>query len=203
MEDFLKLKILWKHQKLKAEEGDCSEKLCSYDGVERFSAADSNDLAFKETIELTFNNLAGGNKGLVIASRQTLMPTFLFYQTLAYMGKSTGNWFASFVSNSALAKELMNHPKQEISGIEITAEVKDSLIKETKVMAEQGPIASDIKVIPLGNVHAGTDLTVKLKLTKGLWRLDYIALVDIVRKVRPITIYPSEVNPKFTGTIIM
>ena len=196
--NFFETKNFLDASEIRGEEGDCSEKLCAYDGIERFSAADSNNLADKEFIELSFNNLTGGNKGLVIASRQTLMPTFLFYQTLAYMGKSAGDWFATFEKNPTLAKEILNQPKQVISGIEITAEVNNRIIKETKVMAEQGPIASDIKVIPLSNVQDGANLKVKLKLTKGLWRLDYIALVDLVKTVEPITIYPSEVFPKFT-----
>lgn len=200
--DFWEARNFIEASQAKAVEGDCSEKICSYDGVERFSAADSNDLSNKEIIELIFNNISRGNKGLAIASRQTLMPTFLFYQTLAYMGNTAGDWFTTFENNSALAKKLLNHPKQEISGIKIIAEVKDSIIKETVIMAEQGPIASDIKVIPLVNVQAGTNLKVKLKLTKGLWRLDYIALVDLVKKVEPITIYPSEIFPKFTNNKI-
>ena len=35
-----------------APEGDISEMLCTFDGVERFSAADSNNLAAKEIIEI-------------------------------------------------------------------------------------------------------------------------------------------------------
>lgn len=45
-------------------EGDISEKICSFDGIERFSAADSHDLSEKEIIELTFRNSDATRKGL-------------------------------------------------------------------------------------------------------------------------------------------
>ena len=92
--DFIQAKNLIEPIKVIAPEGECSDKLCSFDGQERFSAADSTDLAAKEIIELTFYNVPSNNLGLVIASRQTLLTTFLFYQSLAYMGTKAGDWLA-------------------------------------------------------------------------------------------------------------
>jgi hypothetical protein len=76
-----------------ASEGDISEKLCAFDGNERFSTAESNDLSAREIIEITFHKEYSDNPGLVIASRQTLLTKFLFYQTLTYLGSNAVDFF--------------------------------------------------------------------------------------------------------------
>ena len=60
--------------------GETTHLFSGFDGKERYSLADSNDLTKKETVELTFNNNQPGEKGLALAFRQTLMTTFLYYQ---------------------------------------------------------------------------------------------------------------------------
>ena len=70
-------------------EGDCSEELCSYDGEERLSPADSNDLAAKEIIEISFDDLTAGKKGnsecvkTVIIDDLHLLPGSRFYGPLS------------------------------------------------------------------------------------------------------------------------
>ena len=54
--------------------------LRAVDGQERFSEADSEYLATRETLDLEFENVPVGSDGLVIAARESLMSTFLFYQ---------------------------------------------------------------------------------------------------------------------------
>ena len=88
--NFYQAKNLYSAEMVVASEGDCSEKLCEFDRKERFSPADSNDLNEKEIIEITFSGNGSENIGMVIASRQTLLTTFLFYQTLSYMGANAG-----------------------------------------------------------------------------------------------------------------
>ena len=180
------------------EEGDCSEKICTFDGVERFSAADSNNLAEKEFIELSFNNVSKVKKGLVIASRQTLLTTFLFYQGLSYMGKTAGEWLANLERNSSTVKEIINRPRKELGGIELLIETKNGTWKKIGEIGEHGPIATDIKAIPFDKEAGNSTLNVRLKMTKGLWRIDFIALADLIGEVNPISIFPSESFPKYT-----
>ncbi len=180
------------------EEGDCSERLCSFDGVERFSSADSNDLGIKEEIEITFNNISTGNKGLVIASRQTLLTTFLFYQGLAYMGSSVGYWLANLERNSQL-KENLKGPYDMLGYIEVFVQKPGGRWEKINEVGETGPIATDIKIISLGNISNESPLKVKLRMTKGLWRIDYVALADLEGEVDPIIIPPSDAFPKYTA----
>ncbi len=181
-----------------AEEGDCSEKLCSFDGIERFSPADSNNLAEKEEIEISFYDFKKGNKGLVIASRQTLLTTFLFYQTLAYMGTSAGYWFANLERNSDTFKELLDNPRKEMGGIEVFIQNENSEYVKIDELSEHGPIATDIKIVPLRYQTENTSLTVKLRMTKGLWRIDYVALADLGNEVQAVKIEPESSFPEFS-----
>jgi hypothetical protein len=75
--------------------GDCLATVRSFDRTEYFGLADSSDLAAREEVELTFPAVASGEVALVLASRQSLLPTFLLYQSFAYLGDSTGRWLAA------------------------------------------------------------------------------------------------------------
>jgi hypothetical protein len=73
-------------------EGDCLSSIDAADGVERFSLADSGYLGAKEVLDLTFEGLAPDEYGLVIGCRQTLLSTYLLYQTLEpSMGSTTAH----------------------------------------------------------------------------------------------------------------
>jgi hypothetical protein len=181
----------------KDEAGDCSEMLCSFDGNERFTPADSFNLAEKEIIELTFNSTTTGSKGLVIASRQTLLTTFLFYQGLAYMGSSLGYFLANLERNSS-TKNILENPRKELGNIEVFIEDSSGNRIKAGETGETGPIATDIKIVPLNYDNNCETLKIILRLNKGLWRLDYVALADIVKKVEPLVISPSGSSPGVT-----
>ena len=182
-----------------ATEGDISEKVCTFDGVERFSKTDSIDLAAKEIIELTFNSTKSDSLGLVIAARQTLLTTFLFYQTLAYMGTTAGDWLADLERNGDQFKSLLKKPKNTLGNIDVLIEnEKNEWIKVGEV-GETGPIATDIKIVPLINNFSSageiSPMKIRLRMAKGLWRIDYVALAELKDKVTPITILPSTSSP--------
>jgi hypothetical protein len=57
---------------------------------------------------------------------------------------------------------------------------------------EMGPIAADVHLIKLpGNIPRNA--TLKLRMTQGLWRIDYLALGKITAKVTPQLIQPDSV----------
>jgi len=174
------------------EEGDCSEKLCSYDGEEWFSLADSSDLAAKETIELTFKDVLPGKKGIAIASRQSLLMTYIFYQGLAYMGTEVGDYFSKLERDTTTWKNLMRNTQGALGRIEVYISPEDGKWQKAGETGEYGPIASDIKIVPFDIENRVPSLKIRLKMTKGFWRIDYVALADIVNSVEPIRISPSE-----------
>ncbi len=183
-----------------ANEGDISEKVCSFDGVERFSKADSNYLATKEIIELTFNHAKSDSLGLVIAARQTLLTTYLFYQTLAYMGTTAGDWFANLERNGDQYRSLLQNPKKTLGNIDVLIEGENNEWVTVGEVGETGPIATDIKIVPLKNklnlATKNLPVRIRLRMAKGLWRIDYIALAEIVDKVKPTIIQLSTSSPE-------
>lgn len=174
-------------------EGSCLNALRALDGVERTSMADSLDLAAKETIHLEFTHVEEGRWGVVIAARQSLMTTFLFYQTLAYMGRSAGDCFAALERGATESVDLARGMHEHLGGIEVWVEDETSSRQHAGRFQEFGPIATDQKVLPLSPTPAGA-LTVDLELTRGQWRIDWVALARLGDDVEPRRIEPSRVE---------
>ena len=176
-----------------ASEGDCLDALRAFDGRERCSPADSTDLAQRETIEVEFAAAASGDVGLVIASRQTLLSTFLFYQTLAYMGHSAAQWLAALERGNATTRTRAGGIGHLLGGIEV--DLQDSvgnwhLAGETR---ETGPLATDVRLVPLPHRANSGPLKVRLRLTRGHWRIDYVALARLGLPIEPLRLQPSAV----------
>jgi hypothetical protein len=201
--DFMQAKNLIEPTEVSAPEGDCSEKLCTFDGNERFSTADSTDLAEKEIIEITFNEVPSGDIALVIASRQTLLTTFLYYQTLAYMGTRAGDWLAYLERNSSKYKALLENSRPILGTIDVLLKNKNGEWEKVCEVGETGPIATDIKLVQLKNLFASkyydsdeSKYEIRLRMAKGLWRIDYVALAELFDRVDPIIIEPSSSFPQ-------
>lgn len=198
--EFYQTKNLQEAFEVVAPEGDISEKLCTYDGDERFSETDSTDLAVKEVVELTFNHVTAGEKGLVIASRQTLLTTFLLYQSLSYMGTKAGDWFANIERHSEKYDEILKSQGSGFGYIEVLLKNDNGEWEKVGEVGETGPIANDIKIVPLQKIidreETDSPLSIRLRMTKGLWRMDYVALADMIGSVEPIIINPSSSSPE-------
>lgn len=182
------------HEPIKcaAQEGECLAAVLKYDGKERFSAADDKNLATRETITLEFGPITGGRSGLIIGFRQTLLTTYLFYQGLAYMGNSAGYWFAKLQRGDEKVTAYANSIGEVLGGIEVFIQNEnDNWIPAGKIQ-ETGPIASDIRMILIPQLER-TPLKIKLRMTRGLWRLDYIALAELDKEVDPIRLRPETV----------
>ena len=89
------------------------------DGKEYFSCADSLDITTRETLDLYFRSENLRRPALMIAHRQTLMTTFLLYQTLAYMGKDAGYWLAKLERSDAEIRSRINGPGEKLGWTEV------------------------------------------------------------------------------------
>ena len=174
-------------------EGDCLSQIIAFDGIERKSLADSTFLGAKETVELEFDSVPDGKAGLVIAFRQSLLSTYLFYQTLAYMGSSVGDWYAKLQSGNESIRKRMGSIGQVLGGIEILKQDgSNNWIPVTQV-SETGPLATDVRVVPLPDLGSGSQ-KIQLRFAKGHWRLDYVALTLLDKKVTPQRLSPYMVR---------
>jgi hypothetical protein len=175
-----------------AAEGDCADAVAAFDGRERTSLADSADLAARETIDLEFGPQSG-DLGLVIASRQSLMTTYLLYQTLAYLGSEAGRWLAALDGIGPEARESAAGPGRLLGKIEVLVPDSAGGWASAGSAGETGPLASDTKVVPLPPSDGGP-IRVRLRLTRGLWRIDYLALARLGPVTQPIRVPPAGVE---------
>ncbi len=171
-------------------ESDCLGKVTDVDGDELFSLADPDNLASKEEIVITFSLDKEEKVGLVVGKRQTLLTTFLMYQGLAYMGKSATYWMAEFERGKLTYSESIF---RLLGGIEVYIKDIYGEWKLEGVLNETGPIATDFNIIPLPDSQHGK-IELKLRLNKGLWRIDYLGLATISEKVVPTLIQPFQVE---------
>lgn len=171
-------------------EGDCRSALADAEGTERWSLADGEDLSAKETIDLEFRVAPGRSYGLVLGCRQALLPTYLLYQALAYMGSDAGHWLAEIERGHISGKE--SAMEGLIGGIEIATRSGGDAWQSAGSMNEHGPLARDMHLTPIGS-PSDTAIGVRLRLTKGAWRLDYVALAELSGSREPIRISPSQV----------
>ncbi len=172
-----------------APEGDCLAALARHDGVERASVADSTDLAAREVIDLEFPAAPDTALGLVIASRQSLLSTFLYYQALAYLGRSAGDWLAALQRGDTVVRAQSNGIWHALGGVEVLVPARDGSWAVAGVDQETGPIATDVRVVPLPPAPPGP-VHVRLRLTRGAWRLDQVCLAALGRRVEPLRVKP-------------
>ncbi len=176
-----------------APEGDCLPLLRSIDGQERFSEADPEYLATRETIDIEFDAMPDDRTGVVIAARQTLMSTFLFYQGLAYMGRSVGEWIAALERRDVTVEKASTGIGRTLGGIEVLLQDEtDEWIPVGKVN-ETGPLATDVHLVKLPLIKRER-VKIRLRLTQGHWRLDAVKLVKLGKQLNPIRLPPVTVN---------
>ncbi len=173
-------------------EGDCRAALLALDGLERFSAADSTDLAVREILQVEFAPAGPGALGLVIGARQSLLSTYLFYQALAWMGRSAGTWFAALERRDPVTLAQARAADRLLGDIEVEMLAADGLWRKVGHYAELGPIATDEQVVPLPEAGLGP-VRVRLRLTKGAWRVDEVALARLGPAVEPVRLTPDRV----------
>ena len=176
-----------------AEEGDCLSLVANMDHTERFSMADSRNLAKREFIEFSFKKVTSEEYGLIIGSRQTLMTTFLFYQGMAYMGTQAGSYAARIESGDKDLEKRVKDVWDLLGSIEVLMENENGRWEKVNEIDEMGPIAADVHLVNLPK-SISENINLRLRLTKGLWRIDYLALAKIDGEVTPERIKPAFVK---------
>jgi hypothetical protein len=172
---------------------DCVEAVATFDGRERTSLADSLDLATRETIDLEFDFVAPGDLGLVITFRQSLMSTYLLYQTLSYLGTHATSALAALATGGQEAREKAQGVGRRLGGIEVMVPDSAGRWRPVGSAGETGPLAPDTKVVPLPRSGGGR-IRVRLQLTRGLWRIDYLALAQLGEPLQPVRLPPVRVE---------
>lgn len=175
-----------------AAEGDCTDAVAAVDQTERFSRTDGRNLASRELIELTFDVPEGERLGLVIQARQTLLTTFLLYQALAYLGSEAVATLARLQRGDPELLDKVQNMSDILGGIEVQIPDGPGQWHTVGSFHETGPIASDHQLVALPE---GRDLRrIRLRLTRGHWRLGRIAMARVIGEVEPTRLAPIEVR---------
>lgn len=182
-------------QRCNGSEGDCLATVAAFDERERTSASDSANLAERETVELTFAPVAG-TPGIVLATRQSILPTYLLYQTLAYLGTSATQFLSALQRADSATLARTRSVVDVLGGIEVQVPDGAGTWRTVTTIRETGPLASDVRVIPLP-ANADAIVRVRLRMAKGAWRVDWAAVVALQQRVTPITLEPHDV--RFSG----
>lgn len=176
----------------RAPEGDCRDALLAVGGADRASPADGSDLAAREVIELRFPP-ARGRAGVAIAARQTLLSTFLFYQTMAYVGPRAGEFLAALERGGPEAGRRALGMARVLGGIDVEVAEGDGPWRAIGAFDEAGPIAGDLRVVPFEGTGAAP-LRARLRLARGHWRLDTVNLASLGEPVSPVRLEPAAVE---------
>ncbi len=197
-EDFYLCRKIYPVDQVLAPEGDVSHLLHYEDLNERFSLADERSLSSREEIYLDFKNVKTKQSlGLIVNFRQTMMTTYLIYSALGYMGDQVGDIFAGIENNPELRKKLAGGIKKELGKIDIYIWNSHKNVWEFQNgFYETGPIAVNNQLIPIINASLDSNVRLKLVLNRGLWRIDYVALTEVIKKITPQSISASEILKK-------
>lgn len=175
-------------------EGDCLARVEKLDGFERTSLADSLDLAAREWIDLEFEidrSVEGHQLGLAIGSRQSLLPTYVLYQGLAFMGTRAGEWLAALERGSESTRERTHGIGRVLGGIDVFTRDRHENWVLAGSLQETGPLATDVRVVPLPPQRSAGTLHLRLRLTRGMWRIDQTGLVVLEEEASAVRLRPS------------
>jgi hypothetical protein len=171
--------------------GDCTGALAAADGIERSSAANERDLATREVIELAFPDPGPGPHALVIGGRQSFLSTFLLYQILGWMGRDAGAYLAALERGDADLLSQLESFHDLLGAVEVQF-LDGATWRTAGSFDETGPIATDVQLVPLPPGVSPERL--RLRLTQGHWRIDFVALARLGDRVEPIVLQPSDVE---------
>jgi len=200
--NFYKSQSLVHPAKATNEKVEITNKICQRDEIEYFSLTDSFDLTSKEEIIIDYEDLENKNYGIVINHRQTLLTTFLLYSGISFMGDEVGDYFAKIETDKRIKKKL-GSPFKKLGGIKMSvwdpAKVKWRFIEE---LYETGPIAKNLIISPIHKVKPENGkMKLKLEMSKGLWRVDYVGLASVENPVEPLKVHPTEIDVVVGGNV--
>jgi hypothetical protein len=175
-----------------APEGDCADALRALDGKERSSPADDSNLATREELTLEFPETHAEALGLVIAARQTLLTTYLLYQGLAYLGTEATGALAELERNPAFASRVQE-AHRVLGAIEVLVPDAQGRWRKAGEAFETGPLAVDAHLVRLPRLPPGNP-RVRLRLTKGDWRLDWVGIAELGPRLEATHLVPRAVS---------
>lgn len=174
-----------------SEAGDCLTSILERDDREYAPLTDGVDLAGQEEVILEFAPREGP-MGIVLAARQSLVSTFVFYQALAYAGSEVGELLAALERGEQWAVDGVRAIPDVLGGIRVSVQEGEGPWVPLGVFDEAGPIAIDTQILPVTG-HGDDVLRVQLLMARGSWRVDHVALVGLSPTPGAVVLEPDSV----------
>ncbi|HNM07221.1 MAG TPA: hypothetical protein PKK72_01470 [Chitinophagales bacterium] len=179
------------------ENGEITALLEKADTQERFSTTDAHNLKSKEAIYLNFPSAqANDSIGLLLRFRQTLLPTYCYYNAVSYMGDFVGG-INTLLETDEKIRNKFGHDGflGALGGIDVHVwNESENDWKYEGAFNETGPIAINTQILPLSASDGKDSIKIKLVLNKGLWRIDQAALVTDLHRTQAEAISPHVIN---------
>jgi hypothetical protein len=121
------------------------------------------------------------------------MSTYLLYQTLAYLGTHASAALAALAGGGQPARERVEGMGRLLGRIDVLVPDSAGRWMPAGSAGETGPLAPDTKLVPLPRTDGGP-IRVRLRLTRGLWRIDYVALTHLGKPLQPVRLSPAQVE---------
>lgn len=165
------------------------------DQEEYYSEADSEDLATKEELVLDFEGIPEGQDiGLVLDFRQSLMTTYFIYNAISYMGDAYSEILSDLERKGNFYETMDGGFKNELGELEVLLWNEENSSWELQgAFYETGPIAVNRQLLKLTDV-SNRNLKLKLRMNKGLWRIDRANLTVIKGQLEPQIIEPNNID---------
>ncbi len=173
---------------------DISTYVAAIDDKEYFSVTDSTDLFSQQELVFEFNKLDQHKKGLLLNFRQSLITTFLLYNTLSLLGDESTDFIALYERNTKVGSAFFE-PILEKSFIKIHYwNIDKNRWQHVKDVYEIGPIAKNKILVNLPDeLISARTIKIKMTIPKGHWRIDYVGISTIIQEVNPVSLFPDEV----------
>lgn len=167
----------WEPTACESREGDCRAALREADGTRYKTETDPENLAARETVDLTYRVPGRTRVGLALTFRQSFVTTFLFYRFLSDLGSRAVDFLARMERTETSAAESFSGITDLMGEIEVQIEA-DGEWKTVGRVGETGPLADDTRLVVLPDKVEGTT-DVRLRMAQGNWRLDAARLVEL------------------------
>lgn len=167
----------------RSESGDCLDAVRAADQAEYSALADANDLTARETIDLVLPP-GRGPRGLVIAARNSLLNTFVFYQTLAYMGRRAGD-LMTLLERGGPAVQAVKGFGRALGNLDVEVQLRDGSWQKAGTFEEVGPLAREVQGVLLPDTGPGP-AHVRLTMARGNFRIDYLAVAKLGEAIAPV-----------------
>ncbi len=125
--------------------------------------------------------------------------TFVFYQALAYGGTDVADVLAAMERGEHDVTDRVLGISRTLGGIEILVRIDGGPLHSVGHFSEAGPIAADRQLFDLGTLEHGS-VEVTLRMARGSWRLDEVALAHVSEPVEPVVLDPVRVEAMAPGS---